>query len=204
MRRLAALACTALVTALGLTASVGAGQASADQLPLYWPITGSTVIAKPKLTTTIPPGASFTGTLETSDLSMKGDTRIPDLTVHLTLFGFVPTTSVVRLVPTAPTTATIDVPAGKVTATTRFRMQVLRVSSDWLPSVNLVPDGCRTSKDSVATLQNTTPPNFLYMRMSGTFSIPSFTHCGLSTPLLTSLLSGGGNRMTLDFGAPPA
>jgi hypothetical protein len=203
MRRFAVLACSALCfVALGLTA--GAGQASADQLPLYWPITGNTVIAKPKLTTTIPAGASFTGTLETSDLTMKGDTRIPDLTVHMTLLGFIPTTSVVRLVPTAPTTAKIDVPAGKVTATTKFRMEVLRVSSDWLPSVNLVPSGCRTSKESVATLRNTTPPNFLYMRMAGTFSIPSFTHCGLSTPLLTALLSGGGNKMTLDFGAPPA
>lgn len=201
MRRTALLACSVLVTVLCL----GTGQAAAEPLvPLNWTVSGTAVLAKPGATMRIPAGATFTGQLDLATWRLTGDTRIPDLTVRMTLFGFLPTTSVVRMVPTAPTTASVDLAAGKVLATTKFHLALLRVSADWLPSVNLVTPGCRTVAPSVATLHNTTPIDLNQLTMSGTFGISALTGCGLTTPVLTALLSGAGNRLTLTFGASAA
>jgi len=204
MRRTALFARSVLVTALcPVVLLLGAGRAAADPiLPLNWAVSGSAVLAKPGVTMRIPAGATFSGQLDLATWQLTGDTKIPDLTLRMTLFGFLPTTSVVRMVPTAPTTASVDLGANKVLATTTFHLSVLRVSSDWLPSVNLVAPGCRTTTPSVATLHNTTPIDLNHLGMAGTFGISPFTGCGLATPLLTALLSGAGNRMALTFGAP--
>jgi hypothetical protein len=105
---------------------------------------------------------------------------------------------VVRIVPAGDLTGTVNLAAGTLSTTTRFTLQVLNVHLDLTPGINLVPAGCRTSAQSSATLTNTTPLDiFNGTTVSGTFAIPSFTHCGLLTPLLTLLLSAPNNRLTL-------
>ena len=105
-----------------------------------------------------------------------------------------------KIVPVGGLTGTVDLTASKLTTTTRFTLQVVDVHQDQLPKINLVKPTCRTSAPSTLTLTNTTPVDlFQPITMVGTYTIPSFTGCGVLTPLLSLLLSGPGNTMTLDL-----
>jgi hypothetical protein len=160
-------------------------------------VTGSIFLAKPKVTTAVPESVVNTQ-LDLDTGALTGQAHIPDTTVHLSLAGVFGVTSVVRIVPAGDLTGTDNLAAGTLSTTTRFTLRVLNVHLDLTPGVNLVPSGCRTSAPSSATLVNTTPLNiFTGTTVSGTFTIPSFTRCGLLTPLLTLLLSAPNNQLTL-------
>ncbi|WP_436493572.1 hypothetical protein [Actinokineospora sp. HUAS TT18] len=188
--------------ALPLAAAIGvalAPAASADPIiPLTWSITGTTTIAKPGLSVPIPPGAKFVGQIDLADWKLTGETTIPDLVSKGKLLNAVPYTAIVRQVATKPLDGGIV--DGKVQVNRYFRLQIIKLSVDFLPNLNLVPAGCTTSADSVSTLTNTTPIDlFKPMGLTGEFAIPSFTKCGLLTPVITSMMSGPGNKMDLTF-----
>lgn len=194
-----------LVAALlfsGLVALAGVGVAAPAQadpvIDLNWAnVTGQTVVKKPNVTITVPQ-STFTSKLDLGTGQLTGDMKIPDLTMKMKLAGAIPVTSQVRMVPVGPTTATVDLAGNKIVSTTTFTLQVLRVSQDWLPKLNLVPAGCTTSKPSVATMVNTTPIDiFKGTTLAGTYEIPKFKNCGLLTPVLSLLMAGPGNTMTL-------
>lgn len=189
--------------ALAVAAIVGAGSFSAPAqadpvIDLNWAnVTGETVVKKPNVKIVVPK-SSFTSKLDLGTGKLAGDMTIPDLTMKMKLFGHIPVTSVVRMVPVGQTTADVDLGAGKITSTTTFTLQVLSVRQDWLPKLNLVPAGCTTSKPSVATMVNTTPIDiFNGTTLAGEYEIPSFKSCGLLTPVLSLLMAGPGNTMTL-------
>jgi hypothetical protein len=194
------LAATLLVSAAVAVAGISvATPAQADPvIDLNWSnVTGQTVVKKPNVTITVPQ-STFNSKLDLGTGELVGDMKIPDLTMKMKLFGHIPVTSTVRMVPVGPTTAKVHLVNDTIDSTTTFTLQVLRVSQDWIPKVNLVPTGCTTSKPSVATMKNTTPIDiFKGTTLEGTYTIPSFKNCGLLTPALTLLMSGPGNTMTL-------
>jgi hypothetical protein len=191
------LAAVLLVSAV-VAAGVGTPAQADPVIDLNWAnVTGQTVVKKPNVTITVPQ-STFTSKLDLGTGKLTGDMKIPDLTMKMKLFGHIPVTSTVRMVPVGQTTADVDLANSKITSTTTFTLQVLRVQQDWLPKLNLVPAGCTTSKPSVATLVNTTPIDiFKGTTLAGEYVIPSFKNCGALTPLLTLLMSGAGNTMTL-------
>ena len=163
--------------------------------------TGSTYIAKQQLTVQLPTFV-VKGSLDLDTNTMTGSADIPDLTVKLKLASLIPTTSIARMVPQGGLTGSVDLAANKLTTTTSFKLEILKVYQDSLPNLNLVSPGCTSQTAAVATLTNTTPINiFGTTTLSGTYKIPAFTKCGLLTPLLTLLLAGDGNTLTLDLKA---
>ena len=192
---------TALLAPL-LVALAGIGVAAPAQadpvIDLNWAnVTGQTVVKKPNVTITVPQ-STFVAKLDLGTGKLTGDMKVPDLTMKMKLFGHIPVTSTVRMVPVGQTTANVDLAAGKITSTTTFTLQVTRVSQDWFPKLNLVPATCTTSKPSVATLVNTTPIDlFKGTTLAGTYEIPSFKSCGVLSPMLSLLMAGPGNTMTL-------
>lgn len=194
------LAATTLLVAGGVTA-VAIQPALADQIVTlnFANVTGTTLLAKPKVTATIPKSTINTQVNLTAG-TLTGQAQIPDLTVHMTLLNLVPVTSTVSIVPTGNLTGTVDLAKSKLTTTTTFTIAVRNVHVDAVPGLNLVPSGCKTKSPTTATLSNTTPIDIVNGEtVSGTYTIPSFTHCGLTTPLLTQLLSGPNNVMTLNL-----
>jgi hypothetical protein len=136
--------------------------------------------------------------LETN--TVTGSANLADLTAKLKLANLIGVTSTVKIVPVGGLTGTIDLGASKLSTTTTFTLQVTDVHKDALPRINLVKPGCRTVRASTLTLNNTTPVDLSKpITMVGTYTIPPFTGCGLLTPLLTLLLSGPGNTMTLNL-----
>ncbi|MFG1926723.1 hypothetical protein [Cryptosporangium sp. NPDC048952] len=163
--------------------------------------TGTTFIAKQKVTAEIPTSVVKTS-IDLDAKTLTGSAEIPDLTVHLKLANLIPTTSIVRIVPQGGLTGTVDLGANKLETTTTFTLEVLRVFQDSLPNLNLISPGCTTKTATSATLTNTTPIDvFATTTVSGSYKIPAFTKCGLLTPLLTTLLAGDGNTLTLNLKA---
>jgi hypothetical protein len=118
---------------------------------------------------------------------------------HLKQVGVVRTDEVGH-VAAVQLTGTVDLGASKLSTTTRFTLQVIDVHQDAAPRINLVKRGCRTVRASTLTLNNTTPVSLSQpITMVGKYTIPPFTGCGLLTPLLSLLLSGPDNTMTLNL-----
>lgn len=189
-----------LVAAAFVATIVGVGIAQPARAAIdinFNNVTGTTYLAKPKVTSEIPKSTIATK-IDLDTGTLTGQASIPDLTVKLNLAHLIGVTSVVRIVPAGDLTGTVDLGNSKLSTTTRFTLQLRHVHLDAAPKINLVPSGCRTKQATSATLVNTTPIDlFNGTTVSGTFTLPSFTRCGLLTPLLTLLLSGPHNVMTL-------
>jgi hypothetical protein len=196
LRRTAMLATTAL---LGAAAAITvAAPAQAAPIPVNFNnVAGTTHLGKPNIDVTVPTSSVQTEVeLETN--TVTGSADLADLTAKLNLVHLVGVTSTVRIVPVGGLTGTIDLGASKLSTTMRFTLQVIDVHQDAVPRINLVRPGCRTVRASTLTLNNTTPVDlFQPITMVGTYTIPPFTGCGLLTPLLSLLLSGTDNTMTL-------
>jgi hypothetical protein len=192
------LAATAL---LGATTAVAvAAPAQAAPIPINFNnVTGTTHLAKPNVDVAVPRSTVQTQVdLETG--TVTGTANLADLTAKLNLANLIGVTSTVRIVPVGGLTGTIDLAASKLSTTTSFTLSVIDVHLDAAPRINLVKSSCRTVRASTLTLNNTTPVDlFQPITMVGTYTIPPFTGCGLLTPLLSLLLSGPNNTMTLNL-----
>ena len=196
LRRTLMLATTAL---LGAVAAVAvAAPAQAAPIPINFNnVTGTTHLAKPNVDVAVPTSSVQTQVdLETN--TVTGTANLANLTAKLNLANLIGVTSTVKIVPVGGLTGTIDLGASKLSTTTRFTLQVIDVHLYAAPRINLVKSSCRTVRASTLTLNNTTPVDlFQPITMVGTYTIPPFTGCGILTPLLSLLLSGPNNTMTL-------
>jgi hypothetical protein len=190
------LTATAIVGAA--TAIAVATPAQAAPIPIdFNNVTGTTHLNKPDVDVAVPKSVVRTQ-VDLEAKTVTGSAELADLTAKLNLASLIGVTSTVRIVPVGGLTGTIDLGASHLSTTTTFTLQVIDVHLDAAPGINLVRSGCRTSRPTSLTLVNTTPVDiFKPITTEGTYTIPSFTRCGILTPLLTLLLSGPGNKMTL-------
>ncbi|GAA0923198.1 hypothetical protein GCM10009557_92000 [Virgisporangium ochraceum] len=200
MRRSVMLVAAAVLGAAAsvVTSVAAAVPAQAAPIPVNFNnVTGTTHLAKPNVDVAVPTSVVQTQ-VDLDAKTLTGSAALAPLTAKLNLAHLIGVTSTVRVVPTGPLTGTIDLAASRLTTTTTFTLEVTNVHLDAAPAINLVPAGCRTSKPTTLTLQNTTPVDiFQPITTQGTYTIPSFTRCGVLTPLLSLLLSGPDNTMTL-------
>jgi hypothetical protein len=162
-------------------------------------VTGTTFLAKPMVTAAIPQSTIKTQ-IDLGNGTFKGQASIPDITVKLRLLNIINITSTVAIVPAGDLTGTLDLANSKLSTTTTFSIRIKNVHLDAAPGINLVTPGCQTIKTTSATLTNSTPIDlFNGTTVSGTFSTPAFVHCGQTTALLTILLSGPNNVLTLNL-----
>jgi hypothetical protein len=196
LRRTIMLATTALLGAAAAVAAAAPAQAA--PIPINFNnVTGTTHLARPNVDVAVPTSSVQTQVdLETN--TVTGTANLADLTAKLNLANLIGVTSTVKIVPVGGLTGTIDLGASTLSTTTRFTLRVIDVHLDAAPRINLVKSSCRTVRASTLTLNNTTPVDlFQPITMVGTYTVPPFTGCGILTPLLSLLLSGPNNTMTL-------
>jgi len=176
--------------------AAGARPAAADPVfhLIYAHTDGSTFLARPQVTAAIPT-SNVEADLDLGTGQLTGTAQIPDLTVSLNVFGLLPVTAVTRLVPAGGLTGTLA--GSTLTTTATFTLQILRLSPTRVPSINLVPRGCRSRTATSAALTNTTPINLFDITLAGSYAIPAFTSCGALTGLINLTLAGPGNTLTL-------
>jgi hypothetical protein len=128
---------------------------------------------------------------------------VPVFKARLTVFG-IPADATLELVETSPVSGTV-VLGGTTTidGTSSFLIRIRKLASPYLP-LNLVASRCQTAEPVTLQLHYSGPPDFANgFAFAGATTIPRLTGCGLTTPLLTALMSGPGNPFSVRI-APPA
>ena len=194
-RRLAAVAAGAtLLAAAGVAATVSS--ASADTtLNVHYALTGTTFIKK--LNTTVNLGS---GTLAaTVDLTTGASSSTLTLpTASVQEVGIIPVTATTEMIQDGPATGTANLGTNTITSTVSVTLKItnLTISGVSLP----VSGNCQTTPFSVTLSSD---PGFTVDGggpISGSYTIPVFQHCGLSTLLLNLTIPGSGNTLNLTLG----
>jgi hypothetical protein len=194
-----------LVAAVVVLATMtAAAPASAQTIPFdHWKASGTLTIKKLNQGVAFPAGSEFNGSLDVPTRRLTGHVTVPVFKSRLTVFG-IPADATLELVETAPVAGTV-VLGGTTTidATSSFVIRIRRLASPWLP-LNLVASRCQTASPVTLQLHYSGPPDFANgFAFAGTTTIPRLTGCGLTTPLLTALMSGPGNPFSVRL-TPPA
>ena len=203
MRRPAKLLLTTAaiaVTGIGLaTPALASPAVPADQtVNVTYPVNGSTFIKAINSSIALGPGTlSTTADLTTSTLT--GTLSLPPATGSFKELGLIPVTATTEMIQDGQATGTVDFSTNAVTTTTKESIKLTSLKVAGLP----VPVGnsCETSP---ATITVSSQPGFNVLSggtLSGTYTIPSFAHCGLATLLINLTLPGPGNTITLTLGA---
>jgi hypothetical protein len=188
------------VTGIGLaTPALASPAVPADQtVNVTYPVNGSTFIKAVNSSITLGPGTlSTTADLTTSTLT--GTLSLPPATGSFKELGLIPVTATTEMIQDGQATGTVDFSTNAVTTTTKESIKLTSLKVAGLP----VPVGnsCETSP---ATITVSSQPGFNVLSggtLSGTYTIPSFAHCGLATLLINLTLPGPGNTITLTLGA---
>jgi hypothetical protein len=200
-KRLAGLLFTsaAVAGAAGLGASLGASPASADStISLTYPVSGSTYINA--IHTSIPLGpGTLAATADLTTSAITGSVSLPAATGSFSELGFVPVTATTEFIENGQTTGALE-SSGGITATSHITLKLTSLKVAGIP----VPVGNSCETATPATIPLTSQPGFNALSggtVSGTYTIPRFTHCLLATPLINLTLPGPGNTITLTLGA---
>jgi hypothetical protein len=196
----AAIAVTGIALATPALAGPAAPAApAADQtVNVAYPVNGSTFIKAINSSIALGPGTlSTTADLTTSTLT--GTLSLPPATGSFKELGLVPVTATTEMIQDGQATGTVNFSTNAVTTTAKESIKVTSLKVAGLP----VPVGnnCETSP---ATITVSSQPGFNVLNggtLSGTYTIPSFAHCGLATVLINLTLPGPGNTITLTLGA---
>lgn len=170
----------------------------------HWQLSGTTTLAKLGQVLTLPADSTFDGSANLTTQTLTGNLSIKPFTTVISLLGIKVTTAI-TLTPAAAVSGTIALDgdgnlhvSGKAPVTVGIR------------SLSLGPitlgTNCRTSSPLNIPLQYDGPVSDLGSKgltFNSVATFPSLTGCGLYGPLLTSLISGGGNKFSITQ-TPPA
>lgn len=206
-RRLTLLAATAAAAVAGIAAATPAlASPAAPTAPtapsdttvsVSYPVTGSTYIKAINSTIALGPGTlSTTADLTTSTLT--GTLTLPPATGSFKELGLVPVTATTEMIQDGTATGTVNFTTNAVTTTATDTMKLTSLKVAGLP----IPVGssCETSP---ATITVSSQAGFNVLNggtLSGTYTIPTFAHCGLATLLINLTLPGPGNTISLTLG----
>jgi hypothetical protein len=197
-KRLAGILFTS--AAVASAAALWAGSASADTTAsLTYPVSGSTYINA--IHTSIPLGlGTLAATADLTTSTITGSVNLPAATGSFRELGLVPVTATTEFIEDGSTTGTLESNGGiQATAKITLKLTSLKVAGISLP----VGNSCQTA--TPATIPLASQPGFNALTggtVSGTYTIPRFTHCLLNTVLINLTLPGPSNTITLALGTP--
>jgi hypothetical protein len=189
-----------MLSVAGLVAVAPAAHAD-PAIPINWNVAASTHVKSLNLDVVVQNG-TFNGSVDLGTGDLTGNLTLPPATASTKLFGLIPFTATFAMVPTGPITGHVDLSTLQVTTTASFNIKIPNATALGLP-INLVGSRCQTSKPISVTLSG--PVDLAKGgTFTGTYTIPPFKDCGLTTPLLNLLVPGSGNTLSASFAPPPA
>ena len=198
IRTTVAAAVAGLATALTVAATAAPASATASSIHAKYKVTGSTFLKAPNATLPLGPG-KLAANLDPSTGKLTATLTMPDATLSFKQFGLIPVTATTHFINSGPTTGTLNLSTGAVTTTSNLTFQIVSLSVAGIP----VPVGPACESSTPAAITVTSQPGFNILKggnLAGTYTIPQFAHCGLTTLLINSTLTGPGNTITLTLG----
>lgn len=180
----------ASVLAIGV-APVFAGTAGASE-GVSETVNAVTSLATMHQSVVIPLG-TFHGSLDVGNGAIKGHLRLPPASTTVSLAGIGLATATFSIVPTKEVRGRVN-SSLHLKATSVFDIDVTSVTPTGT-SLNLVGAHCATSSPISLTFAGTLDL-FGPSTVTGSYTIPSLSHCELLTPALDAVLSGSGNTFT--------
>ncbi|GGM60852.1 hypothetical protein GCM10012275_34880 [Longimycelium tulufanense] len=187
--RLAAIGAIVCLAAAG----IGAGIASAEPVFRYDVVKGSSTIEKLDATLALGPGKLVVD-LEGATGRFTADMQLPPASGSFKIFGLFPTTATVTMIQQGPIVGTIT--DGVVEADANVAIKLSDVHAVGFPL--FVGNNCRTERPAEIHLKSA--PGFNPIEggdLLGTYTIPDFSGCGSSTPVLNCLIPGPSNTISL-------
>ncbi|WHT16000.1 5'-nucleotidase [Crossiella sp. CA-258035] len=167
-----------------------------SDLEISYALNGKSQIKKLNTAVVLGPG-NFDAKVNLQSGALSGELSLPKTKASFKLFGFLPTESVVELVPEGKTTGTFT--GGVVKSNSKVTIKLPDVRVWGIPVV--IGDTCKTTKPSDIAL--TSGPNFNPMvggTLTGDYEIAKFAGCGtFITDVVSAVTSGPGNSITLDL-----
>jgi hypothetical protein len=200
-KTITAVAAGGLAVAGMLVAVPSASAAPADDsLLASYPINGSTTIKATNSSMNLGPG-TLDATLDVDNNTFSADLNLPPATGSFTELGFLPVTATTEFVQDGATTGAVDGDTGGIASTSKI---IIRLTDVKIAGIDVpVGNSCQTSP---ATVQLTSEDGFNVLtggNISGTYTIPKFSNCGLlNTPIINAIIPGSGNTITLTLGEP--
>ena len=196
-RGVAATAFAGLLAAVTIAATPAA--ASADTtLTVRYPVNGSTFLKAANATVPLGPGTLRTKVNLTTG-KVTASLNLPPATGSFKELGVIPVTATVAFIQDGPTTGTVDLNTGAVTTMSNITLQITSLSVGGLP----VPVGPACESATPASVSLASQPGFSIVNggtVSGTYTVPPFANCGLTTPVLNLTVTGPGNTLSLTLG----
>jgi hypothetical protein len=197
-----AILTTALVAVTVPAATAAAagtrGEAASGGLTVTYKVSGSTTVVKTASSVALGP-ATLTATLRSTG-NFTGTLPLPPTSSSFKALGLVPVTATVTFVSAGPLTGKLvrHKRTTTITSNASYYIKLSNVTLAGLPG--FVGNSCQT-KAPVA-INAATPQGKKFDLTNGgkvtaTYTIGDFSHCGLSTSLINLLIPGPGNPLTL-------
>ncbi|HEY2509197.1 MAG TPA: hypothetical protein VGI58_21990 [Streptosporangiaceae bacterium] len=198
--KLFALTALTATAAAGGVIAFGATPASADTtITVTYPVTGSTFIKKINTTEDLGSG-SLSSTLDLNTSAVSGTLSLPSATASFKEFGFIPVSATTELVQTGAASGTANLTTNTVSVTSTSTLEITGLKVAGIK----IPVGSNCHSGAITTTLNSQAGFSLLGggTLSGTYTIPKFSGCGLIADALINLtLPGSGNTITLTLGA---
>lgn len=179
-------------------AATPAVSAADTAVKVKYPVHGSTFLKAPNATINLGPG-TLRAKVDLNTGAVTASLNLPPATGSFKEFGLIPVTATAAFIQNGPTTGKVDLSTGSVTTTSNITLQITNLSVAGLP----VPVGPACESATPASITLTSQPGFSIVKggqVSGTYTVPPFANCGLTTPLLNLTIAGPGNTLSLTLG----
>jgi hypothetical protein len=187
------------VLAAGASLAAAAAPASAStNVHARYRVTGSTYINAPDFTLSLGPG-KLHSTVNLKTGKLTASLSLPDATGSFTEGGIIPVTATTQFIEDGPTTGRLNLTTGAVRTKSKITLRIVSLTVAGLPVS--VGNSCQTKRAIVVRL--TSQPGFNVLQggdLSGGYTIPNFSGCGLSTLLINLTIPGSGNTISLKLG----
>jgi len=195
--RLAAAALVTLAAGAALASAITPASAS-NTVHARYRVTGSTYIAAPNFTLSLGPGKLHAAVnLKTGKLTAS--LSLPNATGSFTEAGIIPVTATTQFINDGPTTGRLNLTNGSVRTKSEITLRIVSLTVAGLPIS--VGNSCQTK--SAVVIRLASQPGFSVLgggNLSGGYTIPKFSGCGLSTLLINLTIPGAGNTISLKLG----
>jgi Tfp pilus assembly protein PilW len=181
-----------------MAATAVPASASSSTIHAVYKVTGSTFLKAPNATLPLGPG-KLAANLNPATGNLKAKLTMPDATLSFNEFGLIPVTATTHFINNGPTTGTLNLTTGAVTTTSKLTFQIVSLNVAGIP----IPVGPSCESSTPAVIQVSSQPGFSILKggnLAGTYTVPQFANCGLTTALINLTLTGPGNTITLTLG----
>jgi len=192
--RRAVAACLGVAALSAATATLAPSASADPDIPIDIQTNSTIHLAKLGLDTQ--GTGRLTGSVDLATGELTGDLVMDASQTNVDLLGIRAATVGVEVAATKPIAGHVNFSDFSIEATASFNIKVLYVRPLGIKWLNLVGNRCHTQTPITINVTGKADPATFRASLSGTFEIPPFTDCGLTTPILTLLISGPGNTFS--------